>query len=174
VLPFVIGWQPSSDAIHTGDGRLDRGAHRGQRRAAAASDLPDGNWVAYVVAPTGRREERGWEGRISAALPLADARLVAVAATDQPTEEDKRRRAERDDAMVWGERVPYSRLRLLDLATGDLEVVDGLGNRHVVELAQRPDGGPLAVISWICPEIDPGVVTNELHVIDLHTGAVRA
>jgi len=75
--------------------------------------------------------------------------------------------------MVWGERVPRSRLRLLDLSTGELRVVDGLGSRHVVELAQRPDGGPLAVISWASPEIDPGVTANELHVIDPQTGAVR-
>src|ERR1017187_5852759 len=39
-----------------------------------------------------------WRGKISDAHPLADARLVAVAATDQPTEEEERRRAERDDA----------------------------------------------------------------------------
>ena len=30
------------------------------------------------------------------------ARLVAVVATDEPTEEDERRRAERDDAIVLG------------------------------------------------------------------------
>jgi hypothetical protein len=38
--------------------------------------------------------------------------------------------------------VPWNRLRLLDLETGELRVVDGLRGRHVVELAQRPDGGP--------------------------------
>jgi hypothetical protein len=48
-----------------------------------------------------------------------------------------------------------------------------LAGRHVVELAQRPDGGSLAVISWASPEIDPGVRTNELHVVDPQTGAVR-
>ena len=40
-------------------------------------------------------------------------------------------------------------------------------------LAQRPDGGPLAVISWASPDIDPGASTNELHVLDPQTGAVR-
>ena len=198
---------------------------------------PDGRWVAYVVAPAGRRAERrlsalwlaaadgsspprkltagtaadsgprwaadsasllflsdrtgsaqvhqirldggeaealtDWHGEISDARPLADARLVAVVATDEPTDEDQRRRTERDDAMVWGEHVPRSRLRLLDLRTRELRVVDGLGDRHVVDLVQRPDGGPLAVLSWACPEIDPGAVTNELHVVDPQTGAVR-
>ena len=52
-----------------------------------------------------------WRGEISDAWPLADARLVAVVATDEPTEEDKRRRAERDDAFVWGQQLPPGRNR---------------------------------------------------------------
>jgi dipeptidyl aminopeptidase/acylaminoacyl peptidase len=115
----------------------------------------------------------GWRGEISDAWPLADARLVAVIATDEPTAEDERRRAERDDAVVWEERFPSGRLRLLDLVTRELSVLDGLAGRHAVELAQRPDGGPLAVISWASPEIDPGARTNELHAVDPQTGAVR-
>jgi dipeptidyl aminopeptidase/acylaminoacyl peptidase len=182
---------------------------------------PDGCWVAYVVAPVGRKAERhlsavwvaavdassppgkltagtaadsdprwapdsasvfflsdragsrqlyrirlgggeaevltDWHGEISDAQPLADAGLVAVVATDEPTEEDKRRRAERDDAFVWGQQLRPARLRLLDLATGELRAVDGLGDRHVAEVAPRPDGGALGVISWASPEIDPGV-----------------
>ena len=114
-----------------------------------------------------------WRGEISDAWPLADARLVAVVATDEPTEEDKRRRAERDDAFVWGQQLRCGRLRVLDLATGELRTVDGLGHRHVVELAARPDGGALAAISWAGPEKDPGVTTSELHVVDLETGTAR-
>jgi hypothetical protein len=49
-----------------------------------------------------------WRGEISDARPLADARLVAMVATDEPTEEDKRRRAERDDAFVWGQQLRCS------------------------------------------------------------------
>ena len=45
-----------------------------------------------------------WRGEISDVCPLADGRLVAVVATDEPTEADERRRAERDDAMVWDDR----------------------------------------------------------------------
>jgi dipeptidyl aminopeptidase/acylaminoacyl peptidase len=198
---------------------------------------PDGRWVAYVVAPVGRRGERplralwmaaadgsspprrltagtaadfcprwapdsasvfflsdrtgsrqlhrirldggeaaaltDWRGEISDARPLADARLVAVVATDEPTEEDERRQAERDDAIVWGQRLRPARLRLLDLPTGELRTVHGLGDRHVVELAARPDGSALAVISWAGPDNDPGATTGELHVVDLETGTAR-
>ena len=44
--------------------------------------------------------------------------------------------------------------------------------RHVVSVAQRPDGGPLAVISWDCPEDEPGAFTARLHVVDPETGKV--
>jgi dipeptidyl aminopeptidase/acylaminoacyl peptidase len=114
-----------------------------------------------------------WRGGISDQWPLADGQRVAVLAEDEPTEEDERRRAERDDAVVWGERVPFSRLRLLDPGTRELRVVAGLGDRHIVEVVQRPDGGPLAAISWACPETEPGVFTAELHVVDPGSGAVR-
>jgi hypothetical protein len=96
-----------------------------------------------------------------------------MVATDEPTEEDKRRRADRDDAFVWGQQLSSGRLRVLDLDTGGLRTVPGLGHRHVAELAPRPDGGALAVISWASPEKDPGVITNELHVVDPETGAVH-
>ncbi|AWS42515.1 S9 family peptidase [Streptosporangium sp. 'caverna'] len=113
-----------------------------------------------------------WKSGISDHLPLGDAHRIAVIAADEPTAEDERRRIERDDAKVWGERVAYDRLRLLDLGTGELRVVDGLGDRHVVEVAQRPDGGPLAVISWACPELDSSASAAALHVVDPATGAV--
>jgi dipeptidyl aminopeptidase/acylaminoacyl peptidase len=198
---------------------------------------PDGRWVAYAVAPVGRRGERhlsalwvaaadgssrswkltaglaadcdprwapdsaavfflsdrtgsrqlhrvqlgggeaevltDWRGEVLGAWPLADARLVAVVATDEPTEEDERRRAERDDAFVWGQQVLPGRLRVLDLVTGELRTVGGLGHRHVVELAARPDGAALATISWASPDNDPGATTSALHVVDLDTGTTR-
>jgi hypothetical protein len=75
-----------------------------------------------------------WRGKISEAWPLADPRLLAVVATDEPTEEDKRRRAEPDDGFVWGQQLRCGRLRVLDLATGEPRTVDGLSELHVVDL----------------------------------------
>jgi dipeptidyl aminopeptidase/acylaminoacyl peptidase len=113
-----------------------------------------------------------WEGEIYDVCPLADGR-VAVVAADEPTEEDQRKRAERDDAIVWSEQRGFGKLRLLDPVTRELHAADDLGGRHVEELAPRPDGGAVAVISWVNQETDPGASTNELHVVDLATGAVQ-
>src|ERR1700684_4504497 len=113
-----------------------------------------------------------WHGDIYDLCPLADGR-VAVVAADEPSEEDQRRRAERGGAIVWREAGGCGRLRWLDPATRELHAAGDLGGRHVVELAQRPDGGPLAVISWESRENDPGAITNELHVVDPTTGVVH-
>jgi hypothetical protein len=118
-----------------------------------------------------------WRGEISGLLPLADGRLVAVVAGDELTDDDERRRASGDDAMAWSERAlrqhwRWHRLRLLDLASGELSVVGGLAGRHVTGMAQRPDGGPLAVVSWDGPDYDPGVFTSRLHIADLRDGTV--
>jgi dipeptidyl aminopeptidase/acylaminoacyl peptidase len=113
----------------------------------------------------------GWRGEIADFLPLADGRRVAVIAGPKPSPEDERRRAERDDAIVWdGGRSRANRLWLLDLPSGALTPAAGLEGRHITEVAQRPDGGPLAVISWDCPDDDPGARTARLHVLDPDTG----
>jgi dienelactone hydrolase len=104
--------------------------------------------------------------------PLAGGEMVAVIAADEPSEQDERRQAERDDAIVWGAGASPGRLRLLHLGTRELRVMAELGDRHVVDMVQRPDGGPLAVISWSCPEFDPGMFTADLHMVDPATGGL--
>jgi dipeptidyl aminopeptidase/acylaminoacyl peptidase len=148
----------------------------------------DSDWLLYVVGEDlcRRRIEAGgpagiaeivlrWRGEISGLLPLAGGQRVTVVAGDELTEDDERRQAEGDDAMVWSERAVrqhwrWQRLRLLDLASGELTVAGGLAGQHVVDLAQRPGGGPLAVLSWGCPEIEPGAFTGRLHIVDLDAG----
>ena len=117
-----------------------------------------------------------WRGEISGLVPLDGGRLVAVLAGDERTDDDERRQAEQDDAVAWSERMvrqhwTWHRLRLLDLASGEFTVAAGLAGRHAVGVAQRPDGGPLAVVSWDCPEYEPGAFTSRLHVVDLADGA---
>lgn len=151
---FGPRWAPDSASLLFGSDRVKRGAIQ-----------------MYRISLDGGDEERPvtWRSGISGYLPLADGRQVAVVA-----DEDERGQAEGDDVKVWGERVPYGRLWLLDLDTGRSRMVDGLGDRHVVEVAQRPDGGALAVLSWATPELDPGCLTCEVHVVDVETGKVSA
>jgi dipeptidyl aminopeptidase/acylaminoacyl peptidase len=91
-------------------------------------------------------------------------------AVDEPTEEDARRRRDRDDAIVVGEREPRARLRLLDLRSGRVTTPDVFGDRHVVELRQRSDGGALAVLTRASSDFDYGPRTGQLHMFDATTG----
>jgi WD40-like Beta Propeller Repeat len=126
---------------------------------------PDSGWLFYAAdeelrrlqitadGPAGDAEAvLRWRGEISGLTPLVGGRLVAVVAGDELTDRDERRRAGHDDAMAWSERALrqhwlWHRLRLLDLASGELSVIAGLAGRHIVDMTQRPDGGPLAVVS---------------------------
>ncbi|MFE3453500.1 prolyl oligopeptidase family serine peptidase [Nonomuraea sp. NPDC059194] len=142
-------WAPDSASLFFGSDRMNRGTVQLHRIA-----LDGGEAQALTTGKSG----------ISGYRPLADDRLVAVVAADEPTGEG--------DAKVWGERVPYGRLRLLDLDTGGWRVVDGLGDRHVVDMTQGPDGR-LAVLSRPTPELDPVSPTGELHVVEVKTGEVQ-
>ncbi|MFC4068692.1 S9 family peptidase [Actinoplanes subglobosus] len=114
-----------------------------------------------------------WRAGIDDHFPLADPDLVVLLAGDEPTDEDARRARDRDDAVVAGEREPRSRLRLLDLATGRVTTPDVFADRHVVEVRQRPGGGPLAVLTQAGADSDYGPRTGRLHLFDHTTGAVE-
>jgi dipeptidyl aminopeptidase/acylaminoacyl peptidase len=151
---------------------------------------PDSAWLFYLAdgelrrfrvtgegAAAGNEAVLRWQGEISGLLPLAGGQQIALIAADERTDDDERRLAAGDDALVWSERAQrqhwtWHRLRLLDLASAELTVVAGLAGRHVVDLAERPGGGSLAVLSWDCPEYEPGNFTVRLHIVDLADGAV--
>ncbi|TWP47606.1 S9 family peptidase [Lentzea tibetensis] len=170
----------------TGDLWVVPGAGGEARKLASGNDLgsprwaPDSRSVYYLVGAQVHRAGvlggapevlTSWSGGVDECLPL-DAGRVVVIAPDGPTEEDRRREAERDDAGVRGERARLSRLRTLDPRTGEIRTPDVLGGRHVVEVAARSDG-LLAVVTWPVPDLDPGVLHPELHVVDLAGGTVR-
>ncbi|WP_435823620.1 S9 family peptidase [Micromonospora haikouensis] len=114
-----------------------------------------------------------WAGGVSGHLPLADPNLVVIIAADEPSAEDDRRDRERDDARVWGERVRPDRLRLLDLRSRKVRTPDACGDRHVVEVTQRPDDGMLAILTWSTPDVDPGLLEPGLHLLDPGSGVTR-
>ncbi|MEU8331770.1 prolyl oligopeptidase family serine peptidase [Micromonospora sp. NPDC048839] len=114
-----------------------------------------------------------WRTGVIDHLPLDDPTLVALLAEDEPTGPDARRARNRDDAIVVGEREPCARLRLLDLRTGRITTPNVFADRHVVELRQRPGGGPLAVLTRASADNDHGPRSGQLHLLDPTTGTVE-
>ncbi|MEU8606924.1 S9 family peptidase [Actinoplanes sp. NPDC048791] len=98
-----------------------------------------------------------WPGGVSAHLPLTDPDLVVVIAASAE-----------NDAQVS----PH-RLRLLDVRSGQLRTPDAFGDRHVVEVVERPGDGMLAVLTWSTPEVDPGLLEPGLHLLDPVSGTAQ-
>ncbi|MGW4939963.1 S9 family peptidase [Actinoplanes sp. NPDC004185] len=92
-------------------------------------------------------------GGVSAHLPLTDPDLVAVIAAPAEAGPD--------------------RLRLLDVRSGQVRTPDTFGDRHVVEVVQRPGDGMLAVLTWSTPEVDPGLLEAGLHLLDPVSGTAQ-
>lgn len=151
-------WSADSAALFFLSDRADRGTPQVYRFT-----LADGAMAALT----------SWRAGIVDHLPLADANLVALLAEDEPTERDRRRARDRDDAVVVGEGAALTRLRLLDLRAGEITTPNVFADRHVVELRQRPDGGPLAVLTQASADSDYGPRTGQLHVFDPATGTAE-
>lgn len=128
----------------------------------------------HRIAPGGGSVQAltDWAGGLDAYRPTTDPALIAILARDEPTGRDRRRVSDRDDAQVCCHTSP-ARLRLLDLRTGRIRTPALFGDRHVADVVQRPDGGPLAVLTWSTPETDPGLLHPALHVLDPGTGRVH-
>ena len=148
-------WSPDSAAVFF----LSDQAHRGTPQLHRFT-VADGTVTALT----------SWRAGLTGHLPLADPALVALLAEPEPTEQDARRARDRDDAIVVGEHEARARLRLLDLRTGQVTTPEVFTDRHVVELRQRPDGGPLAVLTQAGADNDYGPRTMELHLFDPVTG----
>ncbi len=151
-------WSADSVSVFFLSDRAERGIPQVHQLAVA-----DGTVTALT----------SWRVGIVDQLPLADLNLVALLAEDEPTEQDTRRAQDRDDAIVVGERESRARLRLLDLRTGRVTTPDVFGDRHVVALRQRPDGGPLAVLTQASADNDYGPRTGRLHLFDPTTGTAE-
>lgn len=114
---------------------------------------------------SGHRVLTAAEGGVVDHLPMPDHATVALVVSDS----DRRGNAPR----VWGQAAPHGRLTLLDTGTGRQHPITGLGERHVLEVAARPDGASLAVITQPGPERDPVRARWDLHLVDATTGQVR-
>lgn len=146
------------------------------RRLAGTAEAPrwapDSGSVFYLAAerlhrvPLSGNAERLTDRAVTACVPLPGDLVALVGPGDEPAKDPYLRVPS-----------PPDRLWLLDLATGDVRPHGDLGDRHVVEVAAHPGGGPLAVLTWPVADPDPGMLEPRLHVVggrDLPAPAVEA
>ncbi|WP_329047084.1 prolyl oligopeptidase family serine peptidase [Amycolatopsis sp. NBC_01488] len=160
-----------SDRARRGTAQLYRvGLHGGEpeRLTGAAgvsgfAPLPGAESVV-VIAPD--PEDQAGDPRVRMVRPGGDG-------SPRPSGEPEGRPDPPGSSRVWDTQARPDRLWRLDLRTSAVSPLGDLGDRHVREVAVRPDGTALAVITWSCADREPGVFEPGLHLVDPATGETR-
>ncbi len=130
-------------------------------RLAFLSDRAERGTAGLWVIDTAGGEARPLAVRTRAVQDAAwspDSSAVAFLAPDElDAEQERRRREERDDADVSGERSATA--RVWTVGPDGREPVLRYGGDHVAELAWSPDGTRLALLTRPTPELDGGART---------------
>ncbi len=172
--PISAIWLASADAparqltAGTAHDRAPRWSADGHALYFLSDRAKRGTAQLYRIDPNGGEALAltDWEPGIADYQPLPDGRIALLAA-DPEAPEQKERKERRDDAEVYGAEWAFQRLRLLEPTSGEIITVEGLPDRHVVEVAASSDGTRLAAIVWPTPELDNSTERGEIVIIDL-------
>lgn len=120
---------------------------RGQPgKSSAIYVLPLSGGEAYPITPADN------EGHIAAFEWSPDGALIAFTSEDEKTEEQARMTREKDDAKVWGERLEYRRLRIVNVTTKRIQTVV-CGDRHVHDFSWSSDSKQVGYVEHKGPDI---------------------
>ena len=173
---FSLGWiakkgEPAEADLWLGatDGSSLRRLTSGESNDTQPRWSPDGSLIAFIsdrekrgvgalhlISPDGGEAVRlsKWEANVASPIWSPDGARVVVLATDPETEEEKKRKEERDDTFVHQEDEKLARLAVVDLPADPLgaatiEPVEPQrlleGEWHVWQHAWSPDGSRIAV-----------------------------
>lgn len=151
----VDGSVPARRLTRGGTDTSPRWSPDGTRLAFLSDRSERGTAGLYVIDPAGGEAEP-LAVRKLAVEGLAwspDSSAVAFLAPDEPDDEDERRKKERDDPEVHGERLPRNRLFTVPADGGESTAVP-LGDLHPTALAWSPDGARIALIARPVPDLD--------------------
>ncbi|KAI5121214.1 hypothetical protein M0805_007224 [Coniferiporia weirii] len=83
-----------------------------------------------------------------------DGRYLAFTSADEPTPEDEQREKDKDDAMVFGDKRAFERLRLYTFASGTVRTLDVPENKHVFHFTWTPDSKEIIFGVWRQSEVE--------------------
>ena len=175
--------------LSSADGSGSRQLTQGEHSATGASWSPNGRWVAFVSSRSGSRnvwripvdggeaiQVTDVEGSVGTVRWAPDGQSLAFTMADPPSEEDKRRERELDDARVVGADPKMTRLYVVRL---DAQGEDRAGRRLTEgaysvgsDFDWSPDGRTIAFTRAPTPGANDGYTLGDLAVVDVETGQV--
>ncbi|TDL18779.1 hypothetical protein BD410DRAFT_806328 [Rickenella mellea] len=92
--------------------------------------------VGEAVPVLGNNNSKRGVGRFAIS---PDGGFIAFSSIDEPTEEDGRRKKERDDRKVFGDQKEFARLRLYSFSSGDVRTLNVSKDRHIQKILWKHD-----------------------------------
>ncbi len=112
------------------------------------------------------------EGDLDQSQWSPDGATIAVLRPDPETDAEKKKKEERDDAIVVDADPKLARLWLIDVATGQARQLT-FGTRQIWSFAWSPDSTQLAICVTEGPDVDAACGPGELRLIPASGGASR-
>jgi dipeptidyl aminopeptidase/acylaminoacyl peptidase len=153
-------WSPDGGSLAFLSDRVERGTSQ-----LYLLPLDEGGEARRLTDERGGVTELAW-------LPGEGRRIAYLTPDARDPDEEKRRKEERDDALVWGEFWPYARLKILDLDAGETRSID-LGDLHVTGISTSPSGKQLAVTTAVTPDLNDRGPTCTLWLVDVPSGEAQ-
>ncbi len=145
------------------------------RLIAFVSDREEpGKPALHVMPSSGGEARKAQEARGEAGSPRwsPDGRYLAFLLKQPETDEERRRKEERDDAHVLDENLKFARVFVRDVATGEERQLTPDG-RHVGELDWSPDSTRVVALVRRTPLEDEHFVGGSIEVYPLDGGEPR-
>lgn len=143
----------------------------GTRLAFLSDRAERGKKSVYIMPADGGEALRLWDqqGDMEQLSWSPDGRYLAVLFTDPETEEEKKRKEERDDARVWDTDYKYQRLWIIDVETKEAQAASP-EQKQVWGYAWSPDSERLAINVTDTPRIDDIFRETEVLIVSRSGG----
>ncbi|HEX7103808.1 MAG TPA: S9 family peptidase [Nitrolancea sp.] len=172
LVPFTVN---AGDARQFTSGQwLDeapRWSPDGTQLAFLSDRAERGKKSLYIMPVSGGEAQRMFDEQGEMADPSwsPDGRFIAVLFTEPETEEEKKRKEERDDVHVWDTDYKYQRLWVIEIATYEAKVVSP-EQRQVQTYAWSPDSEKIAINTTATPRIDDRFYPTDVSIISRNGG----